>query len=169
MRGVLLVVVLLDFVMILILHHIIHEISHVLMGKFKGVSILRIHWFTYSKLLGTRVFYENEPKFNEELIDNKWGWIASAGFLSTTILGYLSFLLYYLFKSSMPKWIILNLFLVSVVFILTDSFYLFVGVVFNFGDVIGIKNAFNLSKVSLLIWTTSIFIINSLIVYKFIW
>lgn len=89
--------------------------------------------------------------------------------MATTILGYLNFLIYYLFKSNTPKWILLNLFLVSVVFILSDSFYLFVGALFNFGDVIGIKNDFNLSKVTLLIWTTLIFIINSFIVCKFIW
>lgn len=167
MGDILLIILLL--ILIIILQHIIHEISHVLMAKFKGVSILRIHWFTYSKLLGTRVFYENEPNFNEELIDNKWGWIAGAGFLSTTNLGYLSFLIYYLLKGSIHKKILLILFLVSVVFILTDSFYFFVGALFNFGDVIGIRNVFNLSKVSLLILTTSIFIINSFIVYKFLW
>ncbi|MGL4335476.1 MAG: hypothetical protein ACRCST_01190, partial [Turicibacter sp.] len=151
------------------LHHIIHELSHVVMAKSNGVAIIRIHWFTYSKIFGTRVFYENEPSHNEVLIDKKWGWIASAGFLSTTLLGYLFFIIYLVFKTMLSKYLLLILVLLAVVFIISDSFYFFIGILFNFGDIIGIKKAFGFSKMSLIMMCTLIFIINVMMVNKFLW
>ncbi len=54
----------------LLLQHVVHEYSHILVAKFNGIEIIKVQWLTYPRLfMGTRVFYGNEPKLDEENIE----------------------------------------------------------------------------------------------------
>jgi hypothetical protein len=50
-----------------IFQHIVHECSHIFVARLNGIKIIKVNWLTYPRfLLGTRVFYDNEPKINND-------------------------------------------------------------------------------------------------------
>ena len=153
----------------LLLQHIIHELSHVVVAKLCGVKIKKIHWFTYSKFFGTRVFYESEPNFKEEDIEAKWGLIAISGFIVTIIIGYLAFTLYGYGSGIFNSGVLLLLFMIATIFMLMDTFYFMLGSFLEFGDSFGFGKAFKLSKLTLIISFTCIFILNLILVKQYIW
>lgn len=152
-----------------ILQHIVHECSHILVAKLNGIGIIKVKWLTYPKfLLGTRVFYDNEPKLNEKNIDRKWGWISMAGLTSTISIGYIITISYLLFSEYMSHRIIVIVCLLSLIFLISDPLYFVLGSLFDFGDVIGVRRAFGIKKPTLILFSLILFSFN-IILIKFIW
>lgn len=156
------------FIIILILHHIVHEYGHVLIAKINGEEIEKIEWFPFSGLLGTRVFYKNEPKLDEVEIEKKWGVIASAGFITTLMIGYLIIGSYIIFKNINSKLFIITTWIGSIVFFVNDPIYFILGGIFEFGDVKGVIKAFCISRWVVMIISVIILLFNILLI-KGIW
>jgi hypothetical protein len=125
----------------LCIQHPIHEFSHVIAARLCGEKITRIQWLTYNG--GTRVLYENEPDSSSEKISKKWLFISGAGFITTTILGYLFTILYFVASND---WLKLLLFAFSFVFLFCDSLYFLGGSIGNFGDVVGVRETIKISR-----------------------
>ena len=153
----------------LLLQHIIHELSRVVADKLWGVKIKKIHWFTYSKFFGTRVFYENEPDLRKGDVERKWGLIAISGFIVTTIMGYLAFALYCYGSGIFNSGVLLLLFMIATIFMLMDTFYFMLGSFLEFGDSFGFGKAFKLSKLTLIISFTCTFVLNLILVKRYLW
>jgi len=160
--------VLIILLLVLLLQHIIHEYAHVLIAKVVGVRTIRIQWFTYSKIvLGTKVFFENEPTFNEENLGKKWGWISIAGLMSTLPIGYIFTIIYLIYSKYMDNWLMLVVWLFSVVFLICDPLYFFIGSVLSLGDVVGFRKVFNIKKSVSIIVCLLVLLINWLIIKSF--
>ncbi len=125
----------------LIFQHLIHELSHVLAARLCGEKVIRVQWLTYHG--GTRVFYENEPDPGSEETNKKWMLIAGSGFITTTILGYLFTVLYFVVANGLLKAILCYF---SVIFLVVDSLYFFIGSIGNFGDVTGVRKMARISR-----------------------
>lgn len=152
-----------------LLQHIIHEFSHVLIAKFNGIRTIKIEWFTYSKLLlGTRVTFENEPELNEKSIEKRWGWVSIAGFVSTTLIGYILIIIYYLSCKHISNWLILIICFFSMIFLTFDPLYFVLGSMFDFGDVMGLRKAFSIKKSVSILFFIIILSFNILLI-KLIW
>lgn len=163
------ILVLSIFVIVILLQNIVHEYSHVIAAKLNGVRVIKIQWFTYSKfLLGTRVFFNKEPTFNEGSIEKKWGWISIAGFINTTVLGYISIIISSIYPKHTYNWLILILCLFSIVFLTFDSLYFVLGSIFNFGDVVGFRRVFKIKKSVSIIFSLLILLSNILLI-KLVW
>lgn len=135
------------FTAAILLQHIAHEYGHVGAARLYKVKILKIHWLTYSKMMpSSRVYYENEPDMRADEIDKKWGWISIAGLMTTMVTGYLLLVFYIGLGEKTSPWVILLLWLFSVIFLMTDPIYLLLGSLFEFGDIVGFKRAFNISR-----------------------
>lgn len=155
--------VILVLVIVILLQHLVHELGHIGMAKLMGIKIVKIHWFTYSKFLGTRVFYEFEPDFNDSKIEKKWGFVSLAGAIVTTVIGYLTMVLYVIQVRSFI------LFMITVIFVLMDSFYFTVGSFLGFGDVCGVGKVFNIPRWVLISGSMCLFLINLWLVNQYVW
>lgn len=142
----------------LYLQHLLHEYSHVLVANLLGEKVLKIHWLTYHG--GTRVFYENEPDF-EFQVKRKWGIIAGAGYIVTNCLAYILVGIYMIIQGS---WLKVFVCILSMIFLFLDSLYFTLGSIFDFGDIIGVRKAFNLYKSSTIIFSSLVLLINILII-----
>lgn len=152
-----------------LLQHIVHECSHILVAKFNGIKIIKVQWLTYPRfLMGTRVFYDNEPELGEKDIESKWGWVAIAGLITTTFIGYIIIISYLLFSKYMSHWLIIIVCLFSMIFLINDPLYFVLGSLFGFGDVKGVRRAFGIQKSISILFSIIIFIFNILLI-KFIW
>lgn len=146
------------------LQHLIHEFSHVLAAMITGEKVTHIQWFTYHG--GSRVFYENEPDLNTENINKKWIFIAGAGFLVTTLLGYLFTMLYFIVSNN---WLKIILCLFAFIFIISDSLYFLIGSILNFGDVIGIRKTLKMPKWLSIILCAGIFTVHCIAIKIWFW
>lgn len=153
----------------LLLQHVVHEYSHILVAKFNGIEIIKVQWLTYPRLfMGTRVFYGNEPKLDEENIEKKWGWVSLAGIISTISIGYILILFYLLFSKYMTRWPTIVICLFSMIFLISDPLYFVLGSLFGFGDIKGAEKAFNIQRSISILCSITIFLLNFLLI-KFIW
>ena len=77
-----------------LLQHISHEMLHVIVGKYNGLKLIKIQWFTYHG--GTKVFFEDEPNFTEKEVNisKEWMYMSAAGIVGTSILAYMLFILF---------------------------------------------------------------------------
>lgn len=132
------------FLLACLLQHIIHEAAHMAVARGVGVRVKKVHWFTYSKWFGSRVYYENEPDPNLPRFERHWGWIAAAGTLVTMTIGLIVTGLFQLAQSSGNMGATLILCLVAIPFLLFDSLYLLLGSILGFGDIVGIRKAFQI-------------------------
>jgi len=89
------------------------------------------------------VFYENEPDLSSENINRKWIFIAGAGFITTTILGYLFTVAYFVVSNNLLKTILCFF---SIIFLVVDSLYFLIGSIGDFGDIIGVREIMKISK-----------------------
>ncbi len=157
------------FLIVILLQNVIHEYAHVMVAKLKGVKVIKIQWFTYSKLVfGTRVFFEKEPNFDEDNIEKKWGWIAAAGYISTTGIGYIVTIIYFLYFKYMSSWVILVSCLLSMVFLTFDPLYFTLGSIFDFGDIIGFRKAFKIEKSVSILFSLLVLTLNILLI-RLVW
>jgi hypothetical protein len=136
------------------LQHPIHEYAHAVTAKLLGEKVVQIQWLTYFG--GTRVFYENEPNY-ESAVAKKWAVIAGAGYITTNSLAYIFVCIYYCLSSG---WIKAFVCILSIIFLLCDSLYFALGSVFNFGDVVGVRNALKLSHKRSVFLCFTILVIN---------
>lgn len=148
--------------------HVLHELSHAVVARLFGVRVTRIQWLTYHG--GTRVFYENEPDFISDDINNtsdsiskKWAVIASAGFLTTTTLGYFFTAAYFLVPNNTLK---IGLCFFSIIFLFVDSLYFLIGSIGDFGDVVGIRKIMKLPKKLTILICTVIFLFHLEIILR---
>lgn len=148
--------------------HVLHELSHAVAARLFGVRVTRIQWLTYQG--GTRVFYENEPDFisddtsnTSDSISKKWAVIAGAGFLTTTILGYLFTAAYFLVSNDILK---IGLCFFSIIFLLADSLYFVMGSIGNFGDIVGIRKIMKLPKKPTILICVLLFLFHLAIVLR---
>ena len=149
--------------------HVVHEYSHILVAKLNGIRTIKVQWFTYPKfLLGTRVFFENEPEFGEEIIERKWGWVAIAGFVSTTLVGYTLIIIYILFSKHIPNWLVMVICFFSMAFLTFDSLYFALRSIFSFGDITGVRKAFGIKKLTSILVSMIILSFNFLLI-RLIW
>lgn len=142
----------------LYLQHLIHEYSHALVANLLGEKVLKIHWFTYRG--GTRVFYENEPDFKLQ-VKRKWAGIAGAGYITTNCLAYILVGVYMILQGG---WLKVFVCVLSMIFLFLDSLYFTLGSIFGFGDIIGVRKAFSLSKSSTIFFSSLVLLINILII-----
>lgn len=156
------------FLVVAILQNIIHECAHILVAKFNGVRVIKIQWFSYSKLLGTRVFFDEEPKICENNIEKKWGWISLAGFIGTTILGYIFTVIGLLYMKYMTNLLIAIVCVFSLIFLTFDPLYFVFGSIFNFGDVVGFKSAFRVKKSISVLFSMLVLLLNILLI-RLVW
>jgi len=141
--------------------HLLHELSHVAAARLFGVRVMRIQWLTYQG--GTRVFYENEPDLTSDNISKKWAAIAGAGFLTTTILGYLFTAAYFLVSNNTLK---ISLCFFSIIFLLVDSLYFIIGSIGHFGDIVGIQKIMKIPQRLTILICTVIFLFHLAIVLR---
>lgn len=99
----------------------------------------------------------------------KWGLVAIAGFIVTTIMGYLAFSLYCYGPGIFNSGVLVLLFMIAVIFLLMNRFYFMLGSFLEFGDSFGFGKAFKLSKLALIISFTCIFILNLILVKQYLW
>ena len=152
-------ILILTFLLIaLCLQHIVHEYSHVLVAKLLGEKVIKIHWLTYHG--GTRVFYENEPTW-EFQVEKKWAGIAGAGYIVTNCLAYIFAVTYMILQNG---WLEAFLCILSMVFLFMDSLYFTLGSIFNFGDIMGIRKALNISKSISVFFSFLVLLINVMII-----
>lgn len=153
------IIIILPFLLIaLCLQHLIHEYSHALVANLLGEKVSKIQWFTYR--VGTRVFYENEPDF-EFQVKSKWAGIAGAGYIVTNCLAYILVVIYIILQNS---WLKAFLCMLSMIFLFLDSLYFTLGSTFDFGDIIGVRKALNISKSSSVFFSYLVLLINILII-----
>jgi hypothetical protein len=125
-----------------------------------GEKVTHIQWLTYYG--GTRVFYENEPDFTQSHISKKWAAISGAGFIATTIPGYLFTILYFVVANA---WVKTGLCFFSIIFLVADSGYFLIGSIFNFGDVVGIRETLKLSKWISVAICAGVFLLHCAVIY----
>lgn len=122
------------------LQHLVHEFAHVCAARLFGVKVTRVQWLTYRG--GTRVFYENEPDFTASA-PKKWAVIAGAGYIATNGLAYILTGVY----ACLPQgWVKAFAAVLCVVFLLGDGAYFVLGSIFDFGDIVGVRNTLKLPK-----------------------
>ncbi len=161
--------VFLVFAAAILLQHMAHEYGHVAAARLYKVKILKIHWLTYSKMMpSSRVYYENEPDMRDDEIDKKWGCISIAGLMTTMATGYLLLGFYIGLGEKASPWVILFLWLFSVIFLMSDPIYLLLGSLFNFGDIVGFKRAFHISRMAAVLGSTFLLAVNCFLIIS-IW
>ncbi|MDK2813446.1 MAG: hypothetical protein PWQ08_701 [Clostridiales bacterium] len=141
--------------------HVLHELSHAVVARLFGVRVTRIQWLTYHG--GTRVFYEDEPDLTSDNISKKWAFIAGAGFLTTTTLGYFFTAAYFLVPNNTLK---IGLCFFSIIFLFVDSLYFLIGSIGDFGDVVGIRKIMKLPKKLTILICTVIFLFHLAIILR---
>ncbi|MDF2923702.1 MAG: hypothetical protein K0R57_2616 [Paenibacillaceae bacterium] len=125
--------------------HIIHEVSHIIAAKYTGIKVLRVQWLTYHG--GTRVFYEDEPDLRTDLnIGKKWGMISGAGFMITNTLGYIGAISLQLIDNTSHAWMKVALTFLVLIFLSVDCIYFLLGSIFDFGDIMGVRAVWHISK-----------------------
>lgn len=150
-------------IVMVLLQHMVHESAHIVVARLMNIKIIKVHWLTYSKCLGTRIYYENEPDLKDNQIDKKWGGVSLAGGGVTTLIGYVAIVLYCFNLES------LVLFMMAVIFVLMDSFYFMMGSFFSFGDVLGIGRAFKIPRWLLISGSMCLFLFNIYLVNQYVW
>ncbi|MHB8065362.1 MAG: hypothetical protein ACYDG2_22580 [Ruminiclostridium sp.] len=142
--------------------------SHVFAAKICSIRVYHIQWYTYHG--GTRVFYNNEPDFNsDKIIHKKWAFIAGAGLLFTTLIGYFLTFVYLTLVGNVPAWIAVFLYINALAYIHADSAYFFVGSLLNFGEVIGVRRTLDISKNLSIVYSFAVLLINVFIGISFLW
>ena len=114
-----------------LLQHISHELLHIFVGKKMGLSINKIQWFTYHG--GTKVFFDGEEQIleSDRDIPKEWIYMNLAGIIGTTIFAYLFCIIYFLLNIGYLK---LFMWVLTTIFLLTDSSYALVCAFGNCGD-----------------------------------
>ncbi len=145
----------------LCIQHLIHEFSHLIAARLCGEKVIRIQWLTYHG--GTRVFYENEPDLSSENISRKWALIAGAGFITTTILGYIYTAAYFVVPNHLIKAILCFF---SIVFLAVDSMYFLIGSIGNFGDIVGVQKIMKIPKEFATLLCAAVFVFHLAIIIR---
>lgn len=114
-----------------LVQHIIHELMHVFVARMQGLKVEKIQWFTYHG--GTKIYVKNEEKIinSEMLITKQWILMNIAGISTTTVLGYIFVVVFYLLPMNLFKLFVWEL---AIVFLLTDSSYLLLCAFNSVGD-----------------------------------
>ena len=156
-----LIIIIFMFICALI-QHVSHEMLHVIVGKLNGLKLIKIQWFTYHG--GTKVFFENEPDFTTETfnISKEWVYMSAAGIVGTNVLAYIYLLLFYILPFGYLK---LFIWVLTIIFLLTDSGYAVVGSMGNFGDTYLIRKYFKFSRAKMTIISMIPFLVNCVLVY----
>lgn len=142
------------------LQHIIHELSHAVVGKICGLKLIKIQWLTFHG--GTKVFFENEPDFSDDTahISKQWAYMSAAGIFATNTLAYLFAIIYFILPVGYFK---LFMWVLSIMFLVTDSGYALLGSAGNFGDTYCVRRFYNLSRAKMALISLLLFIFNFLI------
>ena len=146
-----------------LLDHIIHELSHVFIGKMCGLKLKSIEWFRYRG--GTKVTFDGEEKIideNNHEVPKSWLYMNLAGMTATTLTGYILTVVFFMMP---PSYIKLSIMTAAAMFLICDSGYAVFGAFNNCGDLYTInkylgKRAY-LSKiisVTVLIFDLTLFI-----------
>ena len=88
------------------------------------------------------MFYENEPDFTTKSVEKKWALISGAGFIVSSILGYFFTGLFFVTENYIKT----SLCFFAIIFLVVDSLYFFLGSVFNFGDIVGVRESLIIPK-----------------------
>lgn len=149
-----------------LMYHILHEILHIIVGKKAGLKLLSIQWFSYHG--GTKVTFEDEEKISDENnknIPKAWIYMSLAGIIGTTLTAYMLVLAYLLLPSGYVR---LFLWVMSAIFLVSDSGYSVLCSFCGNGDLYFVKRAMgrksyilNISSVLLFIFNICIFILVS--------
>ncbi|MBP3918531.1 MAG: M50 family metallopeptidase [Clostridia bacterium] len=140
-----------------LLQHILHECGHMLAAILLGEKIAKVEWLKYHG--GTRVFYENEPEYNQDTA-KKWVVIASGGYIATNTTGYFLVFLYNILPYDILK---LVCYIAAMMFLITDSLYFTLGSIGNFGDIAGIRDMLHMPKSVSMLLSILFFAVNILI------
>lgn len=145
-----------------LLQHISHEMLHVIVGKYNGLKLIKIQWFTYHG--GTKVFFEDEPNFTEKEVNisKEWMYMSAAGIVGTSILAYMLFILFNLLPLGYLK---LFMWVLTIFFLLTDSGYAVVGSLGNFGDTYLVRKYFGISRMKMTMISAILFLSNCSLVF----
>ncbi len=145
-----------------LIQHVIHELSHVFIGRTQGLKVEKIQWFTYHG--GTKVFFSGEEKIlnHESPITKQWIYMNIAGVVSTTLLAYVFMGLYYIVPVNYLK---LFLWILSIFFLLTDSSYAMLCAFGNCGDLYMVNEYLGKKRYIAKLLVLLVFAVNCLLVY----
>jgi len=87
--------------------------------------------------------------------------------MSTLPIGYIFTIIYLIYSKYMDNWLMLVVWLFSVVFLICDPLYFFIGSVLSLGDVVGFRKVFNIKKSVSIIVCLLVLLINWLIIKSF--
>lgn len=156
------------FFIFTICQNVVHELGHVVFAKHLGIKVKKKQWFTASILGGSKVYYENEPEIDKDVIEKKWGVTALGGFLTTLSVGYILTFIYYIFRNLNSPIYVIIICAGSMVFLISDLVYFILGCIFHFGDIVGVMKVFKIGRLTALFVLVVMLIINISII-KFLW
>jgi hypothetical protein len=116
-----------------LLYHIVHELSHVIVGKICGLKLVKIEWFS-RRHRGTKITFENEEIIIDESnhdIPKAWLFTNMAGITATIFIGYILTIIFLLLP---PDHIRLSVWAAAAIFLLCDAGYAVLGAFNNSGD-----------------------------------
>ncbi len=118
------------FVISAVLQHLTHESLHILVGKLCGLKLVSVQWLTYHG--GTKVTFAGEEMLDMEgKKPLSWILMTLAGICGTTLAAYCFVTVFFLLPMGYLK---LFFWVLSIIFLLTDSGYALLCALSGSGD-----------------------------------
>lgn len=138
MKNILIIILFLA--MSALLHHITHEIFHIIVGKLVGLSLVSVKWFSFHG--GTKVTFKGEDEITNSKynIPKEWVIMSLAGMIGTTVISYLFVAIYLILPIGYIK---LLFWVLSAAFLINDPGYAVICSFGNSGDLYLVNKYFN--------------------------